>query len=283
MRKSFIEFISESPIGDYTTLGDWTKGSSFRDKRDRALIKHPTTIARMRKKFDNTNTNFNLFFLNRKEGMKHTEVGVVTLDFVRKELGDDVAQAVSNATDFDDSINVIFTNNSGAERKPFTAWIAAHRLGHAFARKGGMSDDRGRYKAASDHLISQLALIMEDYGVQDFPNSDDKMSRDRYGSNNLRNKQLMMRNFFYHVATFKSARDKNIRDWFEVLNELIAQYLTTGKIKFNPAPKSFKTKEGTYYVKDAESAEQQVDMLSRDMELMIDDILSSLYGSILIM
>lgn len=289
--KSFKEYLSETPIGDYKTFGDFSKRQSFHNKRDRMLIQHPTSIARMKKKFDNSHVDFNLFFVNTKEAKNHTELGQVTLDYVRKNLGDEVADAVDNATDKEDSINVIFTNNSGDERKPFTAWMAAHRLGHAFDRKNGSSEKYSQYKSASNHLISNISSIMQDYGVKDFPNNDDKMSYtqsyDRNNSDKLRHNQRAMIHFFHKVATFKSARDENLRDWFEVLNELIAQYLTTGRIKFNPAPQTF-GKQGfgkgqIYHLRDKESADQQIDTLSRDMELMIDDILSSLMGSILIM
>ena len=292
--KSFKEYLSETPIGDYKTFGDWSKNSSFRDKRDRALIQHPTSIARMKKKFDNSNVNFNLFFVNSKEANRHTEVGVVDIEVVRRELGDEVADAVENAKDRDDSINMIFTNNKGSERKPFTAWMAAHRMGHAFARKQGMTSQYSSYKNASNHLISNISSIMQDYGIQDFPDNEDKILRgtsgysyNRNDVNKVRHNQRAMIHFFHKVATFKSARDENLRDWFEVLNELIAQYLTTGRIKFNPAPQTFGKrgfgKGQIYHLRDKESADSQIDTLSRDMELMIDDILSSLLGSILIM
>jgi len=282
---SFSDFLIETPIGDYKPIGDFSKRQSFKDKRDRMLIQHPRSIERMRKKFDNTEYNFNLFFVNSKEGKEHKEVGMVKLDYVRKNLGDEVADAVANATDASDSINVIFTNNDGDERMPFTAWIAAHRLGHAFAREGGSRPNYNQYKEASDHLIRGLSSIMQSYGAQDFPDSDRKMMGiDNWGArNNTRQNQLTMLHFFQHVATFKSARDKNLRDWFEVLNELIAQYLTTGKIKFNKAPQSFGGRERKYYLKNAEDANDEIETLARDMQYMIDGIMGSLVGSILVM
>ncbi len=267
----------ETPIGDYQTFGDWTKNSSFRDKRDRMLIKNPSSIERMRKKFANNSYNFNLYFVNSSKANKHTEVGFVDLNFVRKELGDDVANAIENGPNADDSINVVFTNNKGSERMPFTAWIAAHRMGHAFARKNGNRGSYSSYMHASNHLINQLSGIMQNYGMYNFPDSENKINR--YEN---RDKQLAMIHFFQNIATFKSARDHNLRDWFEVLNELIAQYLTTGKIKFNNAPKMFGGKN-KFYLKDEESANEQIQMLARDMEFMIDDILSSAVGSTMVM
>lgn len=276
----------ETPIGDYQTFGDFSKSSSFKDKRDRMLIQHPKSIERMKKKFGNTPYNFNLFFVNSPKARQHQEVGLVNLDYVRKNLGDEVANAVQNSSDHDDSINVVFTNNNGSERMPFTAWIAAHRLGHAFAREKGMRSDHNQYKSASDHLIQGLANIMADYGQEEFPNSERKMTASGWGGNErekTRVNQLAMIHFFQNVATFKSARDHNLRDWFEVLNELIAQYLTTGSIKFNKAPQSFGGRARKYYVKDAESANEQLETLARDMQYMIDGIMSSVVGGILVM
>jgi hypothetical protein len=107
----------------------------------------------------------------------------------------------------------------------------------------------------------------------------------------IRNQQLAMLYFFYEVATFKSARDRNIRDWFEILNELIAQYLTTGKIKFKQAPKFFGGRGRfrnniAYRIKSEEDWQEVNDYLSslaRNMEYMIDNILSSMVGKILVM
>ncbi len=278
----FSQYIAEAPIGDYQQFGDWSKAKSFRHKTDRTLVTNPRSIQRLKKKFENTPYNFNLFMVNSTEGRKYTEEGVVTPEFLRKALGDEVADAVANATDADDSINVVFTNNNGSERMPFTAWIIAHRIGHAFARKGGMRDDRNVYMQASNHLIRATSEIMECYGEGNFPKSEREMTP-YSGRQTARQHQLTMMHLFQNIATFRSARTGQIRDWFEVLNELIAQYLTTGKIKFNPPPQKFGGKARTYFLKDAENAADMVDMLSRDMEYMIDDIMSSLVGSVLIM
>lgn len=210
MSITFKEYLKEAPIGDYQTIGNWDKNSSFRDSRDRMLIRNPSSIERVKKKFGNTPYVFNFYFVNSKQANRVTEEGVVSLKFVRENLGDEVANIVEKNLG-NDNINVIFTNNKGAERKNMTAWIMAHRIGHALAR------------------------------------------------------------------------ERNIRDWFEVLNELIAQYLTTGKIKFNKAPKKFSANRKNYFLNNEDEANELIDMLARDMEYLIDDILSSVQNSILVM
>lgn len=282
IKLTFKQWLQEAPLHDYETIGDFKKNSSFRDPRDRAIIQHPKAIERTRKKFGNTEYDFDFYFVNSAKANKHTEVGIVPIDWVKDNLGDEVYNAVAK-NHGQDHIQVIFTNNKGSERVPLTAWMMAHRLGHALARKGGSRDSRSQYQQASSHLVSQLSNIMQCYGKQGFPDNDTRMTMAQGGRPN----QLAMIYFFQKVCTFKSARENNLRDWFEVLNELIAQYLTTGKIKFNSAPKSFGGgaggKKQTFFCKDEEEANDILEMLARDMQFMIDDTLSSVVNSVLVM
>lgn len=285
---TFKEFLIEAPINDYQTIGNWDKNSSFRDKRDRAIIRHPKAIERVRKKFGNTDFDFNFFFVNSPKADKHTEVGVVAPDWVKQNLGDEVYKAIEPYLG-SDHINVIFTNNKGSERMPMTAWMMAHRLGHAMANEEGREEHWTQYRAASNHLMSSFSGLMDYYHyTHDTPDSHEKMrgfAMDRREKITIREKQLMMLQFFYQVATFRSARDKNIRNWFEILNELIAQYLTTGRIKFNAAPKMFGNQRRRWYLKQGgeEEASESLQTLARDMQIMIDDCLFSMVNSVLVM
>lgn len=290
--KSFKQFLIEAPIADYQTIGNFDKASSFRDRRDRTLVTNPRSVERTKKKFENTDTIFNMYFVNSPAANRHTEVGKVKPDWVKSNLGDEVYNAVMKGMeDEPDAINMIFTNNKGAERIPMTPWIIAHRMGHAFARGGGMRGGSQTYTSASDMLISSLSNILDEYGLKDFPDSERKLQqRDNYSydynerTSTRRRNELIMKHFFQQVATFRSARIGKIRDWFEVLNELIAQYLTTGKIKFNPAPQRFAAgRQGNFYTKEPEEVTEMLGTLARDMEYMIDDILSEAIGSIFVM
>lgn len=293
MKKTFKQFLIEAPITNYDTVGDFSRGLSFTDRRDRILITNPKTIELTKKKFANTEHTINFIFVNTKEGRKFTEVGIVDgLDWVRNNLGKEVAAKLENI-DLADSINVIFTNNKGAEKIPLTGWMMAHRLAHAMARKNGTRPRYSQYKEASNSLISTFSSIMDLYGVANVPTDDDRMSWANFSTDykRVRKNQLMMKHFFQQVATFRSARKGIIRDWFEVLNELVAQYLTTGKVKFNKAPTNFISYEPngqkTYLrinsKQDLEEANEMLDTLSRTMEYMIDDIMSTMYGEILVM
>lgn len=285
MKRTFKQFLIEAPIANYDTVGDFSRGSSFRHARDRAIVTHPRSIEVTKKKFANTEHEFNLFFVNTAKGMKHTEVGEVSgIDWVRENLGDDVAKKVE-AAHIGDSITVIFTNNSGAERMPLTGWMMAHRILHAAARKN-RAGNQHVYKKAANYLIGAFSDMMQYYTNAQVPRTQDKMSYSGYGQGAPRQSQLMMKHFFQKVATFRSAREGIIRDWFEVLNELGAQHLTTGKVKFNKAPVSFAANRVNYVIKDKDSLEDvndELDTLANTMEYAIDDIFSSLCGKILVM
>lgn len=276
-RKTFKQFLIEAPIANYDTVGDFSRGSSFRDKRDRFLVTNPRTIEIVKKKFSSTEHVFNFIFVNSALANRHTEVGRVSLGWVRQNLGDDVASKIK----FDDDyITIIFTNNKGSERAPLTGWMMAHRIGHVMVRANGMRRDHSPYDSALEALVSGFIDIMEYYGV----NIDYRNSRDFFRS--PRHQQLLLKNFFSKVATFRSAREGILRDWFEVMNELVAQYLTTGKIKFNKAPTSFTSNRHSYRIRNPEQIQEvndSLDSLSRTMEYMISDIFSEAYGSIYVM
>jgi hypothetical protein len=103
----------------------------------------------------------------------------------------------------------------------------------------------------------------------------------------IRNNQRYMMYFFQQVCTFKSARDGNLRDWFEVLNELIAQYLTTGKIKFKPAPRCIGGGSGANKINlctnQLDDVNDYLDMLERDLEFLLDNIMSGAVNRVLVM
>lgn len=287
--------LQEAPIQDYQTIGNFDKNSSFRDPVDRKLIQNPATIERVKQKFASTDHNFNLFFVNSPKANKHTEVGQVSPEWVKQNLGDDVYNAVTNATNFDDSLNVIFTNNKGTQGKNMTGWIMAHRIAHALGRyQSGYSMSRRlqkqftNYEGSANALHSYAADIMELYGRKNIPTTYDKMSGIGSYDNrdNTRRNQLSYLHFMTQLCTFRSARENVVRDWFEILHELFAQYITTGSVKFNPPPSKFGTRQtGTYYLKqeNKEDAEYLIDQMASGLEYMFDDLLREASGSILVM
>lgn len=284
MKIDDIVNLSEAPIGDYETIGDFERNSSIRDPRDRKLITNPKSIERVKSKFNNTEHNFNLYFVNMPKATHHKELGEVSEDWVRENLGDEVMDTVDMASN---SINVIFTNNSGAERVPMTAWIMAHRIGHALVRKEGMNqftNSGNPMASAFTDLIQHTAHILESgYGFQNsrLPMSIAQLTRAD------RSYQLLYKNFWQAICTFKSAREGSMRDWFEVNNELIAQYITTGHTTFNDLPKHFKNGKGYTRLNGDEhevaEAEQFILQLDDMMDQEYSRVLSHATGRIYVM
>lgn len=289
------DIINEAPIADYKTIGDFDKNSSFRHKQDRNLITKPSLIKKTYDKFASTGHEFNLLFVNSPAGNRHTEVGKVTPKWVRENLGDEVANELADSMEkHPEAINVIFTNNKGDARIAMTPWIMAHRIGHAMARIGiehnGMRTDDYSYsnpyfRQAHRHLLSQLAAIMEvAYGMSErttdgIQNALKLNSRDRSA-------ELLIKHISHTIGTFKSARGGKIRDWFELNNELLAQYLTTGNIKFNPLPPTMKAGKFTFTSPDEDDlryANQQLSELADDMENFYSDAMGAVASSVFVM
>ena len=283
--------LTEAPIGDLHHIGNWEKNSSF-GTVDRKLVTNPILVNRMRERFGKCPYDFQIFFVNSPEARKYAEIGEVDATWLHDSMPKAAAE-IDKLTQQgvgikEDSINIIFTNNTGAERVPMTTWIMAHRIGHALRRKnGGSSEQSGAGYAsreAEKYLIEGTRdLLTHDYGVQDRT----KVGRETYRPLGNREAELLYTSFWQAIGTFKSARDGNLRDYFEMLNELIAQYITTGAINFKPLPPSFEYgraawgRRNSYRLKP--DAEGDTNSLANTMEYAIGDILSNAVGRIYVM
>lgn len=215
------ERIMEAPIADISHLGDWEKSSSYRDPRDRKLLTSVKALNKIKTMWKYpTEVDFNIILINNAEANRQTELGMID----RKTIPDlfPVSADSIEALLRDDQVNIIFTNNKGAERVPMTGWIMAHRFGHAlYAGRG-----RSFYmKEALATFNRYLGDILNEYGIG------------RYKP--MENNGPVTR-FLEHLCIFRSAREKNLRSSFEAFYELFAQYIIRGAITFNPLPKSFK-------------------------------------------
>lgn len=231
--------IQEAPIQDLDHVGDFSRNSSFRHERDRRILTHPASIQNIKKKFGNTKHNINLLFVNTPKANQFTEHGSVTKEWISKNLGEEVLSKL-NGMDTSNAITIVFTNNKGAQRIPMTPWIMAHRMMHVFAIG---HPTRPLYTDAAD----ELARFVGEYVMPAYIGYDRK-TLSTYGQlssfqhyerkrRQSRNYQLLFKHLFHKIGTFRSAREKKLRDWFEVFNEVGAQYLITGGVKFNEAPK----------------------------------------------
>jgi hypothetical protein len=279
--------VDEMAIQQFKTVGDWDRRSSFGDI-DRKLLTSPKGVEKIRRQWENTPYNFDMYLVNdpRINKSRFREVGIVNMDFVRDEMG----ITPKEIPDPDrNTITIIYTSNTGAERYMASGWILAHRLGHAIAR--GNDYIAKMWGEFINRLRRRVASILDRvYNIDTYPKRFDFSSR--FDSEGERKREKILKYVAQQLGTMKSARENKIRNWFEFAYELLAQYLLTGSIKFNPLPKQLLVGYGPYgrkqirYSRDEELLEE----INRDLEDFaitiqseLEDLLDAAVGSVFVM
>ena len=279
--------VDEMAIQQFKTVGDWDRRSSFGDI-DRKLLTSPKGVEKIRRQWENTPYNFDMYLVNdpRINKSRFREVGIVNMDFVRDEMG----ITPKEIPDPDrNTITIIYTSNTGAERYMASGWILAHRLGHAIAR--GNDYIAKMWGEFINRLRRRVASILDRvYNIDTYPKRFDFSSR--FDSEGERKREKILKYVAQQLGTMKSARENKIRNWFEFAYELLAQYLLTGSIKFNPLPKQLLVGYGPYgrkqirYSRDEELLEE----INRDLEDFaitiqseLKDLLDAAVGSVFVM
>lgn len=217
---NFKEWLAnESPISNFQLLGNWAPGDPLRGykKKDVGILTNPKGVEKIHRKWSNTKENFDIYFLRAPNAKKQVFVGAVTQDWVKSNLGLDIHPNRSNIT-------LIYTQNSGGDVEPMTAWIMAHRMAHALNKYNSF------FRSSFAHVVENVFI---DIFNQMFPGE----SKDRPGLVFTRNGQLSPVNIAWAVGTMRSARNNKIPNFFEFVHELVAQYIINGKITFNPLPR----------------------------------------------
>jgi hypothetical protein len=223
----YHQILGEAPIEDFNLVGDWNKSSSFRHETDRKLLTNPKAQAKIIHKWANTAVPFSMNFVNFPGAGKFLEQGEVDREWLEQNMPKVLPQLKLS----DDAVNIIFTNNTGAERVPMTAWIIAHRFGHALQRFGKNT----LYRNYRDTLGRGFDSILERAYNLRKPRSYIYGEQSYIDNQNFESAVLA---FMSAIGTFKSARDNNLRNDAEFFHEVLAQYLLTGGVRFNPAPRS---------------------------------------------
>lgn len=264
----------EAPISDFTTIGDFTSSHSFRKEIDRKLLSSPKAIQKIKDKWQKTPVDFNLYFVNHKGYGKFVETGEVDQTWINTNM-----KAVASDIKIDeDAINIIYTNNLGAEWMPMTAWIIAHRFGHVIARL----PEFNKFITNINHTLD--SILSDDYNQSEYNRN---RSYRNYGGGDP--KKLA---FVQKIGTFRSARTGNIRNVFEFYLELIAQYITTGSVKFNPLPNSIRYGKMAWgkhshflqLQSNGENGNEELSTFARDLtNFFIPDLLRACIGRIFVM
>jgi hypothetical protein len=282
------QYLSEAPLADYVPIGDFNKPGPFRGV-DKKLVQHPTNQLKTATFFENTNYDFRLFFSNISGTGKYAERGVVPKDQIKQIFGEYADQILQNS---ENTITIVFVGNSGAEKVMLTPWIMAHRFGHAIQATSRYSmNGWSLWKEAEKHFFNAVnGMLSEYYG---------KSSKTQYGrrqdDSSMKNDLTPEYNALFNaIGTQRSSRSNKIKRPYEFLYELFAQYLGTGKITLNELPVSlgygrkawgnptnFLNLKSEY--RNDEDAKYATDILSRDLELLFDDVLSASVGNIFVM
>lgn len=276
------EFITEAPLADYQPMGDFEKPGPFRGA-DKKLVPHPVNQLKAAKFFEKTPYDFRLFFSNIPGTGRYSEYGPMNPEAIQQIFG---KYAPSILQGSEDAITVVFVGNKGDSKVMMTPWIMAHRIGHAIQageRKGEYRN--GTWRQAEQHFFTGINNLLKEFY--------NKSQINQFSSSafNLRLGQEYNA-LFNAIGTQRSSRKGEIKRPYEFLYELFAQYLGTGTITLNPLPKqqgygrkawgrstqSMRLQPGA-----EEESEYTTEVLARDMELMFDDVLSSLVGKILVM
>lgn len=217
--------LNEMPISKFQLIGKWGAESKKRygySDKDTGILENPKSVKKIHKHWSNSKHDFDLYFLRSYEGMKHVEVGEVSSEWVQENLKIDILPKKDNIT-------IIFTNNRGTEKIPLTAWALAHRLGHAIKK------DSVFEKYFSKEIEKDFFEILKYvYGINPSSYSDMK----NYTHQGFLDTEKAMKSLFSATGKMKSARENKLVNRYEFVYELVAQYITTGKILFNNLPKS---------------------------------------------
>jgi len=276
-----IDLLNEAPIGTYTTIGDFKKGASYKDTRDRVAVSHPTTVQKVTDMLKNTEVDFDFYFVNKPGLRQFSEKGKVPYEFIFKPFPEGLGlthEELGDKTINTDNITVFFVSNTAADKIPMTAWTIVHRVGHAMNRTPQFQD----YTKWLDNEFNELLKI---YGKS--------KESTRYGNDDYKKSRtfdLAKGRLFNHIGTMRSARDAKLsRRYFEFYYELFVQYLKDGKIIFKPLTKNILVGYGPYGSKSIAStqnlseAQEKLDSIANTIPYFINDVLGANTGDIFVM
>jgi len=284
------EELQEAPIRDFETIGTPINkpGGAF-SSQDRKLLSNPKAIQKIIKKWEKTEHTFDIYLLKVPQLNKpeYREYGVVqpgskfSTEYI-KYVGEPVPNSPSGIT-------ILFNGNMGDEKVPMTAWIMAHRFGHSVRR------DIPEWKDFVAEVVELTKRITEEVYDKTLESlkSDGFFKNIRFweNENNERQEELLSL-FFNQIGNFKSARENNIRNYYEFFYELFAQYIITGSVQFRELPESLIIKNLPFGRKQSVAAldPDLVGMWNRDLEYYakqidsrIENLLDSCVGKTFLM
>lgn len=207
-------------------LGNWENDKQYKwDKPSIGILTSPVGVQKITQKWSKLPQQFNAWMLKGPGASKYREVGEVSPEFITKNLN---LKIVPNPQKPDEinidphAINVIYTQNVGDEKVPMNYWTIAHRFGHAIK-------NNQVFKHLSVELEKDIKILMQNVFNR-------QPTKSMYGYTYDNKSMKMLAQFASALGTMGSARKGVLRNFYEFSYELLAQYMLTGKVKFNRLP-----------------------------------------------
>ena len=282
------QMLNEAPLGSFTTIGDFEKGASYKDTRDRSAVSHPATVQKVTDMLKNTTVDFDFYFVNKPGLRQFSEKGKVPYEFIFKPFPEGLGlthEEMGDKTINTDNITVFFVSNTAADKIPMTAWTIVHRVGHAMNRTPQFQD----YTKWLDNEFDELLAI---YGKQKVSRTYDNDYK------KIRTYELAKGRLFELIGTMNSARTGRLHlRPYEFYYELFVQYLKGGKkdnekddkIKFNPLTPNILVGFGPHGKKsiastqNLEEAQAKLDMIANTIPYYLNNVLYANVGKIFVM
>lgn len=216
------EVITEAPLTDYVPM-HMDQGRRF-NPVDRRLVTHPTTQTKAIRFFNQSPFKFRLFFNGAPGLRKYQESGAYSPEDIKNIFPQEADKILNN---YQDSINVIFVGNFGADKVIMTPWIMAHRLGHAI-QVTTRNEGTNTWTDAETYFFKQINYILQNF--YNLPIQYENLSSVIWGY------RPQYTALFNKIGTQKSSRENKINRPYEFFYELFAQYIKDGKVTLNPFP-----------------------------------------------
>lgn len=229
--------LHEMPITSFNKVGDWGEDDPKRgwDKPSIGILNNERGVQKIIDAWKNSPVDFDLYFVKQKGAWMQKFEGEVTEQWVKENLNLDIKPRGN-------SISVIFTQNQGGLTVPMTAWIIAHRLGHALeagSRRSQMfskGSSPGTYSYMEAQIRQDFIYLLEEvFGIEKPYSGFNTTGR---GSDI----DKWMLKLMSAVGTMKSARNNKVANTAEFIHELFAQTIINGKVKFGSFPKQLVAK-----------------------------------------
>ena len=270
----------------------WKKGAKRKygwSDQDVGIVASEGGVKKFKRLWENTDHNYEFYLVRSPKAKVYNNYGEMTPEMVQEKLGFEIKPS-------SDAITVVFVGNTGDEKIPFTAWTAAHRMGHAFQT----SPKLYKWREFTNQLEKDTSEMLNKLYHVDVQSSAGYGLSDEQRFIKNQNDRKTVKSLYQDIGTMKSARTKNIRVFFEFAYELLAQYLLTkNKIQFNIPAKQIITKyfwghpQGPYLDPQfrneklnpggQEELKDMVDSMAEIYNAMLYDVLSQAINKIFVM